>query len=105
MRGVTDLESCKFIRMAWDRYKFNINVFAHVFDRIARHKEESQAVRIGIEMKAIDCFLKASAAENLLRYGLQTVLRASANVRHDVLIWNNLLLQQYQRFGLISGRQ
>ena len=95
---VTHLESRKFVRMPWSLYKFNLNVSSHFVDWIAGIQQGTKAVSLWIKMKSIDDGLKASPAENLLRYGLQTVLDAGADVRNNVQVWNILLFQQNECF-------
>jgi hypothetical protein len=45
-------------------------------------------------MEAVDCGLKASAAQNLFRQALQTSLEITRNVGDDVLVWDLLLFHK-----------
>src|SRR5712672_1098529 len=85
--------------------EINRNVVTHLFHGITRLQKGTQTARVGIEMKSVDGRLKPSAAENLLRYALHTILETGAIVGHHVLVWNFLLLDQDQRLRLIRPRQ
>ena len=84
--------------MAGRLYELNLNVIAHLFDGITRFQQPVQAVGLGIEMKAVDRGLQASATKNLLRHTLKTLLQIGGNVGHNILVGHLLLLHQDQGF-------